>query len=394
MSMHWQSFEQDAPPPEPVVITATPFAWRDPSTIPLREWLYGRLLIRKFVTATVAPGGVGKSSLVAAEAVAQVTGRDLLGVTPAKALRVWLWNLEDPQEETERKIHAVGLHYQISEEDLGGRLHVDSGRDNPLVIAEMLPGSGATIVRPVVDALVEEIRWREVDVIKVDPFVSCHQVPENDNGAQDLVVKEWGKVADRGNCAVHLVDHTRKMGTDGEVTTESARGGKAKTDACRIVRTVNRMTQEEADRAGVENHRLYFRTYSDKANLAPPVDQSEWFKIEGVDLGNGLLGGPGDNVGAVTTWKWPDPLANITGADFDRVAAIIRRGKWRDHPQAGAWVGRAVAEALDLNVENKADRAKINGMLKVWKATGSLVVVKGLDEHREERNFVEVREEA
>ena len=48
---------------------------------------------------------------------------------------------------------------------------------------------------------------------------------------------------------------------------------------------------------------------------------------------------------------------------------------------------------MDLNVENKADRAKINGMLKVWKAAGSLVVVDGLDDHREMRKFVEVKED-
>ena len=77
------------------------------------------------------------------------------------------------------------------------------------------------IVRPVVDALVAEIIDKQIDVLIIDPFVSCHELPENDNTAQDMVVKEWGRVADRGNCAVHLVDHTRKMGGfESEVTTE------------------------------------------------------------------------------------------------------------------------------------------------------------------------------
>jgi len=87
-------------------IEATPFVWRDPKTIPMRDRLYGDLLIRKFVTATVAPGGVGKSSLVTTETAAQATGKALLGVAPSKPLGVWLWNLEDPQEETERKLQA------------------------------------------------------------------------------------------------------------------------------------------------------------------------------------------------------------------------------------------------------------------------------------------------
>jgi RecA-family ATPase len=78
--------------------------WIDPANIPLRDWLYGRLLIRKFVTATIAPGGLGKSSLITAETISQVSGKDLLGVTPNDQLRVWPWNQEDQKEETQRKI--------------------------------------------------------------------------------------------------------------------------------------------------------------------------------------------------------------------------------------------------------------------------------------------------
>jgi hypothetical protein len=388
----WENFANAAPPPEPLTITAKPFVWRDPRTIPMRQWLYGRLLIRKFVTATVAPGGTGKSSLVAAETLAQVTGKDLLGAMPTEPLRVWLWNLEDPQEETERKLQAAALHYKIKEDDIGDRLFVDSGRDTPLVIAEMLPRSGAEIVRPVTDALVDEIKRRMVDVVVIDPFVSCHHVPENDNGAQDMVVKEWGRVAELGNCAIHLVDHTRKMGPDGEVTTESARGGKAKTDACRVVRAVNRMSKEEGEKAGVENHRLYFRTLNDKANLQPPANGSDWFKLASIDLGNGALGGPGDSISVVTTWEWPDPLAGITGPDFERAAAKIRSGKWRENAQAKNWVGKAVAEALNRNIESKAERARVSGLIKAWLSAGSLVIVDGEDEKRMPRKFVEVRE--
>jgi RecA-family ATPase len=131
-------------------------------------------------------------------------------------LRVWLWNLEDPQEETERKIQAAALHYELTPEDIGDRLLIDSGRDQKLVIAQTTR-DGAVIVQPVVDSLVAEIVARKIDVLVIDPFVSCHEVAENDNSAMDMVVKEWGRVAQRGNCAVHLVHHTRKMGDAVEV---------------------------------------------------------------------------------------------------------------------------------------------------------------------------------
>jgi hypothetical protein len=48
---------------------------------------------------------------------------------------------------------------------------------------------------------------------------------------------------------------------------------------------------------------------------------------------------------------------------------------------------------LELDVGNKAHRTKIIGMLKVWLAAGSLIVVEGQDENREMKKFIEVREE-
>ena len=50
----------------------------DPASIPRREWLYDRHYIRKFVSATIAGGGVGKSALKLTEAVSMALGRDLL----------------------------------------------------------------------------------------------------------------------------------------------------------------------------------------------------------------------------------------------------------------------------------------------------------------------------
>jgi hypothetical protein len=40
-----QEQQEQAPP---YSISATPFVWKDPATIPPRAWLYGRHLIRKY----------------------------------------------------------------------------------------------------------------------------------------------------------------------------------------------------------------------------------------------------------------------------------------------------------------------------------------------------------
>ena len=380
---------------KPPLIVATPYIWTNPEKIAQRDWLYGRIIVRKFLSATVAPGGVGKSALKVAEALAMVTGKDLLGVKPPQPLRVWYWNLEDPQEETTRRIQALAKHYNLSEEDLGGRLFVDSGRDQSLVIAKTTK-NGAVIQVPVVSAFVDELLSRQIDVFIIDPFVSCHEVGENDNTAIDMVAKEWARVCQRAGCAADMVHHTRKvLGNDTEVTAESSRGAKALTDACRIVRAINRMSKEEGERAGIEDsHRLYFRTFNDKANLSPPSDESDWFKITSVDLANGPLQTAGDSVGVVTTWAWPDAMEGVTGANVDAAFHRIKSGTWRESFQAKDWVGVPVAEALRLDIEKARDKAQVKALIKTWLANGSLVRVMGKDDKGKERPYVEVSEAA
>ena len=67
--------------------TATPFTWLDPAKIPPREWLYGEHYVRRYLSATLATGGVGKSSLSVVEALAMVSGKPLLGTAPKERLR-------------------------------------------------------------------------------------------------------------------------------------------------------------------------------------------------------------------------------------------------------------------------------------------------------------------
>lgn len=362
---------------------ATPFVLRDPASIPPRDWLYGRHLIRRFVSVTVAPGAVGKSSLTIAEALAMATGRNVLGHTlSGEPLRCWLWNLEDPRDEIERRIAGACLHFGLSAADLGGRLFVDSGRDHPLCIGTT-DRHGTRIHEPVVDALVEALRRRRIDVLVVDPFVSSHGVPENDNTAIDAIAKAWGRVAERADCAIELIHHARKM-AGAEVTAESSRGGIALISASRVTRVLNRMSEGDAARAGVDEPRRYFRAFSDKANLSPPAEASDWYHLESVSLPNG------DSVGVVTPWTWPDAFDGVTAQDLLAVQRRIGGGEWREDFRAAAWAGKAVADALDLDIENKAAKVKIKALLKTWIAGGALRVVDRTDEHRSTRKFVEV----
>jgi hypothetical protein len=366
--------------PEP--IRATPFAWRAEADIPRRMWLYGRHLLRRFVSVDVAAGGTGKSSVKIGEALAMSSGRDLYGVEIHDGpLNVWLYNLEDPAEESERRIHATAKWFHIASADVDGRLFVDSGRDQRCVIATETE-YGARIAQPVYEQLKVQLLERSIDALIIDPFVSSHEVSENDNRAIDAVVKAWGRLADECNCSINLVHHVRK-GNGQESNADSARGAKALVDAARSVQVFNRMSPDEASLAGIaEDQRgFYFRVQNDKANLAPP-DKAAWYRMNNVSLDNG------DQVGVACPWKWPELFEGISTRHLIAVQKAVQAGEWRADVRSPEWVGVAAAQALNLDVETS--RKRISSLLKEWIANGALVVIDGEDDQRRPRKFVEV----
>lgn len=391
-------------------ITPTPFTLRPSHEIPPRQWLYGRHLIRGFLSLTVAPGGVGKSSMVLVDALAMATGRDLLGAKPPQPLRVWVWNGEDPREEIERRITAACIQFGISGADLADRLLVDSGRDLPITLASM-GGGGVTVAKPTSAALKAAIRAQKIDVLIIDPFVTSHEVSENDNTAINAVAAEWRRIADETGCAIELVHHTSKAGAaDGDAHgILASRGGGALIDAVRAARYLVRMTQQEADRLGIEETeaRVTFRVCTDgKANLAPP-EKATWRRMVSISLGNGGGHWPeGDHVGVCTPWTPPDPFEGVTARDLRAVQKAIEALPQppRESDKSPEWAGFTVANVLGLTVGDvsttKADRGsvenaargRIRRLLKDWCATGALIVEEVKDAKGNPRKIVTVGE--
>lgn len=344
----------------------------DPAALPPRQWLYGQHLIRRFVSITVAPGGVGKSALTMVEALALATGRDLLGQKIHHgSKKVWLWNLEDPLEEMTRRLYAAMEYYGIRYADIKDRLYMNSGRDHPLLIARM-ERNGAVINRPCVEALIEQARKHGIDVMQIDPFISSHNLPENDNTAIDLAAKAWGNVADRANCGIDLIHHTRKNGGE-ETTAESSRGAKALIDAARSVRVLNRMTEKEGAMADVATHRQYFRVTNDKLNLAPPPSKAEWYHITNYSLANG------DNVGVVMPWAWPDGFEGVGPEEESRIVTLAATSNWRADPQSPEWLGYAVAQDLGFDLTKPGAKYRMTELLQKLITTGHLVKVTAKD---------------
>jgi hypothetical protein len=383
---------------EPSVEAETPAEIRpsqarlpDAKDIPPRAWLYDGHLIRKFASGTIAAGGVGKSALKLAECISMATGKGLLTGADFAPLRVWYWNGEDPLEETERRVAAIQKHCGISPADIGGRLFLDSGRSLEIVLARE-SRTGFALMRPVHDALVKALKANRIDAFIVDPFVSAHQVSENDNSKIDAVAKDFMKIADEANCAIELVHHSRKTG-GAEVDVEDSRGGSALINALRSTRVLNKMSKEEAKKYFVDEtqRRLYFKVDDGKPNLSPPNRPARWFKLESVYLGNDRPGIAQDNVGVVVSWDPPSIDDGLPGDALELAQAALAGGRWKAFYAADDWVGLPIARALGLNPDDDNDKRRVRKLLKSWTAAGFFREVEERDEEqRKTRKYVRV----
>ncbi len=296
--------------------------------------------------------------------------------------RVWLFNLEDPHVEIEKRIAAACKKYRIDAHDLADRLYVDSGRDQPLCLTETTKNA-TMIAKPVSDRLIAQIKEKQIDVVIIDPFVSSHSAPENDNILIDKVAKEWAHIAHEGNCAIELVHHSKKMNGQ-EATADAARGASSLVAAARSVRVLNAMTKKQAEEAGEETHRGIFSVIDDKNNLAPPAGDEDWFKIMNMRLDNG------DDVGVVTKWRWPDPMAGIGDTKLLVVQKAVDGKNLRENCQAKDWVGHAIAPVLDLDLTNATNKSKVKRLIKAWVSSGALVVTQVADAKGTDRPIIEV----
>lgn len=353
-------------------IKATPYRWPEPSTLPTRQWLLGHWLLRGEVTAIIAPGGTGKSTISNTLALSLASGRPLLGkLLPRGPQAVWIYNLEDGTDELERQMSAACTFHVVSEADCGDRVHLDSGLKQPLCTATE-DRDGFALAEDVFQDLTATIRERKIAAIFVDPFVSSHAVRENSNEAIDAVAKRWKRMAQETGCAVVLVHHTKKMG-DRDATAEDGRGAVALRDAARVVLPLNGMSKADAEALGVKEaeRRSLVRIDTGKANRAPP-DAATWVKLEGQCLENGGALEPSDFVGVASLWEKPDVFHGLTAWHLYMVQQGLASGDWRESAQSKDWVGHLVANVAGLNAE--ADKGRIKAILRTWRMNEAIQV--------------------
>lgn len=334
----------------------------DFAAIPRREWLYGNVYIRKFCSITVAPGGLGKSTLVLIEAVALATGRNLLGVQPVDRQRVVYFNAEDPKDEIKLRVAAICIHFKIDQAELSGWLFIQSGRDREIMLATGDPGE---IIEGAFQQIEAFLHFHRVDVLIMDPLANIHD-SEEDNRTYRKLGKRLSLMAEVHRIAIMLVHHTKKL-NGMNATVEDSRGGSALIGAVRVARAINPMEPEEAARFGLDTHIDHFRIDgAGKNNLARPSDKAEWYVRIGVAVPNG------DWCAVAERWVPPDPFDGISTEDTKRVQIALQDATepWRESAQSPDWVGVLIADILGLDVEDRAVKARIKSVVKTWLDNG------------------------
>jgi len=359
----------------------TPYNMFNALTLPRREWVYGYDYIKKYISVTASAGGIGKTSAIIVEALAIATGKPLLGVDVKEQTNVWIINLEDPISEMQMRTIAAMQHYNIKPEEVKGRLFMD-GEDTMQITLAAEGRDGLITNNDMLAAMIRVIKENNIGAVILDPFVSAHLVNENNNGSIQAVVAMLRKLARDTNSSVQLVHHIRK-GNGDDATIDSVRGAGSLIGAARAARVINRITPEDAMALGVDEHEALgiFRVDDGKANLAPPSDKAVYRRMQSVEIANG------EHIGVATEFKLPDLFDGVTADNARNVQKLVNEAEANQTPykanvQAKQYVGHAVAEELNLDMEKPGDKAKVKAIVKQWLKTNVLKAAEMYDKRQ------------
>jgi AAA domain len=364
--------------------------WRDPAEIPPREALYGKHFMRCSIGATIGAGGRAKTTQGTYESISMAVGFDLTTreLLPKGPLRVWFINAEEDKNELDRRFAATCLRHNVSLEDLGGRLFVESVSENPMRLATLVGGT-PTLNQAALGLMRDFITRNQIDVFMIDPFISFHTVNESTNADMDLLIKGGlGVIAKATNSHGEIFHHPGKPKPGQETTVEDGRGASAIIYAVRSARVFNFTTPAEATKLGIpeDQRRLHIRISNGKANMAP-IGKAHWIKIGVENLPNG------DEVACASLWTPPDPFDGVTSADVELARELARTGAHRADSRSSDWFGYPLASHLKIDVRPCRDNApedlaRLKAIIKIWLKNNVLAIDEREDEHRKKRQFI------
>ena len=352
--------------PSPGIARPRRASLRPLTAITPRHYLIYPTHPRGLVGALAGPGGVAKSALSIAEAVAVVTGRgDVAGLPDDARIErasAWVHNQEDDQNGLDSRVAALMLHFDISPNAMDGSegftLYLTSGEDQTLSLARPNPTGKGIVVNKNLGQVSKYIRNRNIGLAIFDPVAELHEVEENAAGDMRQVWGALRTIATDTSAHVLCVTHTPKLdnvrsnaGFAGNPNI--IRGSGAVVGSVRVVRTVLTMSEDEARLLKLDPAKRddYMRVDDAKLNYAKKRFLPAWFERASVRAD------PTDyqtEIGFVRRVDLKAPVRSASDMLADRVAEVMRAKFAPGKPQALADVVTAVS---DLSTAWGDDRA-------------------------------------
>ncbi|UZF94382.1 AAA family ATPase [Bosea sp. NBC_00550] len=365
----------------------------DEAGIPQRRWLIPGLALPGQVSLIGGAAGAGKSMFAVHLSLAAAAGVDWGGWRLPRPFKVLTVNLEEDDDEMDRRFCAVRRSMDLIGTDLSPAVSVRRLAD--LVVARFDPKKRTVIETPRVDEIIRSIRHHGFDMVIIDPLGETFDGEENSNDQMKRIVGIWRRIARETGAAVVLVPHAGKNRNGDSGNADMVRGASAMIGVARCVVTIAPMAPDEAVKLGLPeaDARRYVRIDDAKMNYSLPSAEARWFRREGITLANGPAGSDGDEVGVLEPW---DPHAAFTEVSpaavrgaLDKIEAGIldKDGRptgalWTPHNNSGdksRWVGTLFMREFGCP-EAQAKRL-ISDMLD----SGLLVATEYSDRHRKKR---------
>lgn len=246
---------------------------------PPQEWLLENLLPRKTVGALFAAGGTGKSFLLLELAFALASGASFGPFRPAGRSRVLYMASEDPDHELHRRVWYVANALRLlNSPHLADNLGVVSlaGKSDFLVALNEHNNPCTTSSYEWLCRSIQRIPG--LDVLILDPMSRLYGLNENDNTHATYWISVLERLVDAYGITVLFAHHEPKSANHQQKLRDSSgRGASALRDGCRWTAALRWMTDEDAQRFGVDP-RQHVEFDTTKANYSPHLSSPQFFR--------------------------------------------------------------------------------------------------------------------
>ena len=275
--------------------------------------------LRGSVSILSGQGAGGKSSLVVAWTISMATGAPMGGFKPPAPMICVNYNTEDDQDEQRRRYSAALANADKDPRDIARRV-LRCGPQSIGTLFERDHNTGRVVATAAMRALEDLCEQAGADVLICDPLAELHNAEENDNTAMRAVIAAFRGMAQRLNIAILILHHDRK-GNNAPGDMDRMRGASSMGGAVRVALTLTTMSQEEAEKFGIQpdQRRRHFRVDGAKSNYAPAQD-AEWWRLSGVEIANG------ETVAAAAPWAPPGAFDGVSMSTCVAVLDAMHRG--------------------------------------------------------------------